>query len=67
MDTTTLIHLVLESKLKFDHLKEWDKRLILMNFELNQMVGLGECDQSQFSSVLVQQHMSVMLRLKFKI
>ena len=32
-----------------------------MNFELNQMVGLGERDRSKFLGVLVQQHMSIML------
>ena len=42
-------------------LKERDKILVLINFELNQTVGLGEHDQSKFLHVLVQQHMSVML------
>jgi len=35
-------------------LKEWDKMLVLMNFELNQTVGLGERDQSNFFGVLVK-------------
>ena len=42
-------------------LKEYDKILVLMNFELNQTVGLVERDQSKFLSVLVQQHMSIVL------
>ena len=37
-------------------LKEWDKILVLMNFELNLMVGLGECDQSNILGILVQWH-----------
>ena len=31
-----------------------------MNYELNQMVGLKECDQSKVLGMLVQQHMSIM-------
>ena len=42
-------------------LKERDKILVLINFELNQTVGLVERDQSKFLSVLVQQHMSIVL------
>ena len=34
-------------------LKEWDKILVLMDFELNQTVGLGEHNQSKFLGVLV--------------
>ena len=41
-------------------LKECDKIFVLMNFELNQMVGLWERDQSKFLDVLVQWHMSLM-------
>ena len=42
-------------------LKKYDKILALMNFELNQMVGLGERDQSKFLGVVVEWHMSIML------
>ena len=35
-------------------LKEWDKILVLMNFELNLTVGLGKCDQSNILGTLVQ-------------
>ena len=28
----------------------------MIDFEFNQTVGLGECDQSKFLSVLVQHH-----------
>ena len=31
-----------------------------MNYELNQMVGLEERNQSKFLDMLVQQHMSIM-------
>ena len=41
-------------------LKEWDKILVLINFEINQTVGLRECDQSKFLGVLVKWHMSIM-------
>ena len=32
-----------------------------MNYEINQMVGLEESNQSKFLDMLVQQHMSIML------
>ena len=47
-------------------LKEWDKILVLMNFELNLTVGLGECDQSNIPGILVQQYMSIMLQTQIQ-
>ena len=40
--------------------------MVLMNFELNQTVGLVERDQSKFLGVLVQQHMSIMLQTQIQ-
>ena len=47
-------------------LKQQGKILVLMNYELNRMVGLEESNQSKFLDMLIQQHMSKMLQTQFQ-